>query len=362
MKIAIVGSRGIPAAYGGFETFAENISAQLRDIGHEVSVVGEKGSNITQGKFHGIRIIESAYRKGESPLKFYYDSLKKASFEHDILLVCGVGGAPFYPIIRKKRNIIVSNVDGLEHLRDKYSFLQKTYVRIAQKFASKYSDFLVADAKALASFWIQKQNVPSSRLKIIPYGTHKPAGFNPDVLREYGLQNKEYYILVARFVPENHILEIAEGFRVSGTKKKILIIGTHENTEYSEMVLKYKSENILMPGAQYHREKLDSLRAGAFAYLHGHSVGGTNPSLLESMSAGTVCICHDNPFNREVNGEGQLYFRNSIELAERIKRLESKSEQETSEYCKKSMQRIKDFYTWNNAANSYNTLFRELNG
>ena len=360
MKIAIIGSRGIPARYGGFETFVEKISEILVKAGHAVSVYGEKDNAVNLKTLNGVEIKESDYKKSLNPLLFYFDSLRKSRFGYDIVLVCGVGGAPFYFLFKNKHSVIISNVDGLEHLRTKYSYLKKLFVRLAQRMARKYSDLIIADSKEVGNFWAHYLRCPTEKLKVITYGAEAVNPFEQKYLDQYYLIKDTYYIVVARLVPENHIQEIIQGYLKSESEKKLVIIGGLENTKYVNDLRQFENDNILFCNAIYHKETLDSLRQGAFGYIHGHSVGGTNPSLLEAMAASCLCICHDNIFNREVNSEEQLYFRNAEDLSRRIHEVEKLNDKQRSSLQHASYQRVIQNYSWEKIGEQYLQLFDEI--
>ena len=360
MKIAIIGSRGIPAHYGGFETFVEHISSILVKANYEVTVFGEKGNAGIVKQNSEVHIKESVFKKSKNPLLFYFDSLRKTASSYDVLLVCGVGAAPFYPLFKNKNSILITNVDGLEHLRAKFSVLKKIFVRFAQRVTKKHSDVVIADSEAVGVYWKEELNCSPEKLKVITYGTDAAFSFNQSYLEKYSLIEDDYYLIVARLVPENHILEIIKGFIASGSGKKLIIVGGLGNTSYVRMVRGYSSSKILFTDAIYTKESLDSLRRGAFAYIHGHSVGGTNPSLLEAMAASCICICHDNIFNREVNTKEQLYFRDAEDLRLRINEVEKMPEAEIALLQQSSFNKVSTEYSWNLIGEQYLKLLREI--
>lgn len=362
MKVAIIGSRGIPARYGGFETFVEHLAADLAMNGYEVTVVNEKGNGPATNSWKGVRIKESAYKKCVHPVWFYWDSLRMTVGKVDIVLVCGVGGAMFYPMYHSPKTQIITNVDGLEHLRSKFSRVKKSYVKMAQRLTRRYSKCIVADAAGVGEFWLQSLNTPPDRLRVIEYGADPPFPIDEKHLEKWNLKRNGYYLVVARLVPENHIRELIEGFVQTATGRQLVIVGGKDNSSYVKSLLKYENHRMLFTGGIYNKQELDSLRAGAFAYLHGHSVGGTNPSLLEAMAAGCICICHDNRFNREVTEGNQFYFRLPPELSREMELLEQRSHAEFYELKQRSVHRVQQFYSWSRICSTYRNLFEELHG
>ncbi len=361
MKIAIIGSRGIPASYGGFETFAEKISEIIADAGHDISVIGEKGN--ASGLTHkgSVKIIESTYKKSKNPLLFYFNSLKLAKNAFDVVIVCGVGGALFYPFFKFKNQLLITNVDGLEHLRGKYSFIQRMFVRVSQSMVVSRKHKLIADSKAVGDFWLNSRHVPQGSMTVIAYGAERVLAFDEETLIKYGLIRDSYYLVIARLVPENHILEIVEGFLMSNSQKKLVIVGGLQKTNYLKKVREKSNSKIIFTDAIYSKLHCDSLRIGAVAYIHGHSVGGTNPALLEAMSASCVCICHDNIFNREVTATQQLYFTSASELSQRIIDVENMAHGELKKFKESASTRIEQNYTWKIIGDQYLRLLNESN-
>ena len=361
MRIAIIGSRGIPAKYGGFETFCEKISVILSNGGHVVTVIGEKGNSSNAKKFDGVNICESAFRKSKNPVLFYWDSLFKTRKRFDVVIVCGVGAALFYPLLKKGKTTLVTNVDGLEHLRGKFRFLKKLYVRLAQIAAGKWSDFIVVDSDGIGEYWKKNYKGIVEKIRMLAYGADQVTFVQVDGLQSFGLIEGTYYLVIARLVPENHIREIIEGFLLSGSSKSLVIVGGLEDNSYVRALKSQQSKGILFTDAIYDKNKLDSLRKGAFAYIHGHSVGGTNPSLLEAMACSCVCICHDNIFNREVTNQEQLYFRNKKHLSLQLAQMENMASSDLNNYKNKSLARVQSAYSWEKIGNQYLQFLKFIN-
>jgi len=355
MKIAIIGARGIPASYGGFETFAEEISIRLANETFDVTVICQDG-NPKLDFYNKVQLRYSRFSKEKNPVKFYYDSLKMALGNYDITVVCGVGGALFYPFLKKSKGRIITHVDGREELRGKYSGQKKLYVRMAQTFAAKYSDHIVADSNAVKRHWQTKYALSENKISAIAFGAPNNISSDDTILSNIGLNRKTYYLVVCRMVPENNLEMILRGFISSESKSKLVLVGTLAG-EYGEQLKKYSSEQIMFIGSVYDKRKLFSLRTNCKAYLHGHSVGGTNPSLLESMAAGNVCICHDNEYNRETTDGEMIYFHNAEVLSEKIKEVENMDDAATKQFVSKGMMRISSSYNWEKITQQYVKLF-----
>lgn len=355
MKIAIVGTKGIPAIYGGFETFAFHLAKHLSER-HDITVVNEK-SNIGEGIDFKVNIIRSTFNKTQNPLLFYKESLKLTSGENDVVLICGVGGGVFYPVYKKKSKF-VTNVDGLEHLRGKYTFLQRKLVFMLQKLATLFSDYLVCDSVEVKKYWGQRFSNLENKLTDIAYGAEIPTEFDESILEKYNLKKNEYYLVVARLVPENNLEMILQAFSQYKGEKKLVIVGNINDNEFSKRMA-VERVNVIFADSIYIKPKLDCLRINSFAYIHGHSVGGTNPALLEAMACKCLSICHDNVFNKEVTNSNQLYFSTPKELLEKLNWAEVNLE-EVQKLKNKAYMRVIETYTWKKIASQYETLFENI--
>ncbi len=357
MKIAIIGTKGIPANYGGFETFAFKLAKHLSNSSHEITVVNEKDNHAITFDFP-VQIVYSKYKKSKNPLLFYKHSLNLVSKSHDVVLVCGVGGAAFY-LWNRGNAIIVTNVDGLEHLRRKYTFLQRKFVFGLQKLAASFSDYLVADSLEVEKYWSKRFNAIENKLTAIAYGADLPMEFDDSILGTYKLEKNHYYLVVARLVPENNLLMIIESFANYKGNKKLVVVGDISDNPFAKSISSIVNDKIVFVGSVYKKNKLDSLRINSFAYIHGHSVGGTNPALLEAMICKCACICHDNVFNREVTSNKQIYFNSAEYLLNLIIELESSNELTTT-LSISAFERVTENYSWSKIAGQYEELFSNL--
>lgn len=356
MLISIIGTHGIPARYGGFETFAEHLAAACLREKMDVRVINDKDNPADDYKGNA-EIVFSKYSKSKSPLRFYKDSLK-LSAGSEIILSCGVGGSFFYDNNANHRSAIITNVDGLEHLRGKYSLLQRSVIYFLQKAAIRKSDIIVCDSAEVENYWKGRFPDHNTKMNMIAYGADECEKFIPEVLSDNGLVKNEYYLLIARLVPENNIHKIIDAFSGYLGSKKLVITGPVNDSAYVNRLLHTSDSRIHFTDAIYDKKILDSLRQGCFAYIHGHSVGGTNPSLLEAMSAGCVCICHNNVFNKEVTAGTQMYFNSNDDLAIMLNLLEHKTGLETLK--QKSLAQISSEYSWEKVTSSYIDLFHSL--
>jgi len=358
MKIGIVGTRGIPAAYGGFETFAQELAPRLISKEIEVIVYCDKNS-YDKDNYKGVHLKFLSTTKSDNPLWYYYKSLKIALKEVDIVLVTGTAGSLFYFLNIFYRKKIITNTDGVESRRAKWSFFKKQIIKLTESLAVRFSTALVADSQGITKYLIKEYKALSpTKIHTIEYGAYVNNNLVESVLTKFELKDNGYYLIVSRLEPENNVDMIVKGYLNSNASKPLIIVGGILDSEYVKSLLKFSSSKVRFIGGIYNQEELSGLRYSCSAYLHGHSVGGTNPSLLEALGSSNVCICHDNIFNREVTNEEMMYFKNVDECSERILELENMSDQEIFNVKVKAINRIKDYYNWENISSKYIHLFK----
>lgn len=362
MKIAIVGTRGIPAKYGGFETFAQEISPLLVQKGFEATVYCDYKPRRKQiSNYKGVKLRYQKTSKSKYSLLFYIEGLFMAFKENDVILVTGTAGSFFYFFNLFFRKKIITNTDGVESRRAKWSKFKRYLIKLSESLAIHYSSYLIADSIGIKEYILRTYTkLDSSKLEVIEYGAEINDVINTEILEKYKLDHKNYYLVVSRLEPENNLQMIINGYKKSGPEKPLIIVGNILKTYYVQGLVKSKSEKVIFLGGIYNKQELRALRFSAFAYIHGHSVGGTNPSLLEALGSSNIAICHDNIFNREVTDNKQIYFKDEDELASGIYLLEKSTVKELNNYEIEAIKRIKNYYTWDNIAKKYAKLFHTL--
>jgi glycosyltransferase involved in cell wall biosynthesis len=318
MKVAILGTRGIPAQYGGFETFAEQLATRLVMMGIDVTVFCPADSPRPETIYRGVtlRYVRSRRLKQFSEVVWDVVCFWAARRGFDVVYMLGVGAGFAAWIPRIFGTVVWINSDGIEWKRSKWSFPQRAYLALAEGLSVLFASRIIADSAAIATY-LRARYRGLRRISTVAYGADLPTE-QPDktLIEEWDLQPGEYYLIVCRLEPENHVLEIIEGFMRANSSLPIVILGGITNpNNYVRRLLSYQSNQVRFVGTVYEPEKLAALRIYARAYMHGHSVGGTNPSLLEAMACANLVIAHDNPFNREVLGDSGLYFITPDELA-----------------------------------------------
>jgi glycosyltransferase involved in cell wall biosynthesis len=353
MRVAIVGSRGIPANYGGFETFAQELSVRLVSMGLEVEVYCDSTEN-GSAQYKGVKLVYLKCTKTSNPLLYYYTSVRKAERNNDIVLICGAAGALFiYSKLFRRKVSYLTNMDGVEYLRDKWSLPKRLFVRFCIWVSVYLSDFVIADSKSIKEFLKKNYKISDSRIIQIEYGAYINDSLNVGHISNLNLINKDYYLVVSRLEPENNVELIIKGYLISGSSIPLIIVGNLIDTSYVKNLRLYENEKVRFLGGIYNRDKLNSLRFGCKAYLHGHSVGGTNPSLLESLGSGNIIIAHDNVFNREVTNNKMFYFKDSEECAKAINVVEKLNSEQTLIYRNLALDRITRYYNWERIAEEY---------
>lgn len=361
MKIAILGTRGIPNNYGGFEQFAEYLSLGLVERGHEVTVYNSNSHPYQKSSWNGINIrhIYDPENKIGTAGQFIYDFLsildtRKKDF--DIILELGYTSSSMFFDLHPKKALIVTNMDGLEWKRTKYSAQVQKFLQWGESLAVKKSDHLVSDSIGIRNHLKNTYGVEST---YIPYGSHLFYNEDANVLDHLNVRPYEYNMLIARLEPENSIEIILDGVAQAGDDVPFLVIGNH-NTKFGEY-LKNKFQdytNIKFVGGIYDNMFfLNNLRHFSNLYFHGHTVGGTNPSLLEAMASSALICAHRNEFNSTILEEDAFYFSTAKEVKEILK---TTIYRDHHEKIKNNRSKITDLYTWDKIVDKYETLFIEL--
>lgn len=368
MKIAFIGSRGIPAKYGGFETFVEEVSTGLDNYSDiKVIVVCDKyqREQYSGGRYKGIKLIYSNYSKAENPNLYYWDSIKKVLNDADVIYSCGVGAALSCWIPRFKGVKFVTNPDGMGWWRSKWALSTKIALYLMFWLSTKTSEYYLCDSKEIA-LAIKDEFKRNEKNDYIEYGAKENVFLNNEssashILSEYDLEKSKYHLVVSRLEPENNIQEILEGYIGADCQYPLVIVGNLQDTPYVNKLLGMRNSQLKFLDGIYNKEKLQAVRFGALTYLHGHSVGGTNPSLLEALASKNLCICHDNPFNREVTNNGALYFSNAQDVTAHLEEIEQHEGSEKWEQIRKyGFERIVNYYNWPSIVNRYYNYFKKI--
>lgn len=360
MKIAILGTRGIPNYYGGFEQFSEYLALGLINHGHEVTVYNSHTHPYQRTTWKGIN-IEHIYDPENiigTAGQFIYDffsilNTRKKKF--DIILELGYTSSSIFFDLHPKHSIIVTNMDGLEWKRTKYTKHIQKFLQWAESLAVKKSDHLVSDSIGIKNYLKKKYNSEST---YIPYGSHLFYDENINILNDYSVTPYGYNMLIARLEPENSIEIILDGAVQANNNIPFLVIGKHKTKFGAYLKNKFKnSSNIRFVGGIYDIDTLNNLRHFSSLYFHGHTVGGTNPSLLEAMASSALICANDNEFNSTILEDDAFYFSTADDVA---KILTDILHEENKDKIKNNRAKITELYTWEKIVNDYEQLFLDL--
>ena len=357
IKIGILGTRGIPNAYGGFEQFAQYLAAGLVKRGHSVTVYNSSTHPFQESNWAGIEIVHcyDPENKIGTAGQFIYDyncirDATKRNF--DIILQLGYTSSSIWHRYWPKNVINIINMDGLEWKRTKYNTLTRRFLKWAERLAANHADILIADSIGIREHLhttYQKQSI------YIPYGADIPKNFSESVLSKYQLTKQQYYLLIARMEPENNIETIIRGYHESGQTVPLVLVGNTKNNYGNYLSKKYISDSIKFIGATYDRDTINSLRHFSTLYFHGHSVGGTNPSLLEAMACGCAIAAHDNEFNRAILVNDAYFFSTSLDIKKIINN--PVAGVNIADRKERNLEKIKKVYSWENVISDYETIF-----
>jgi glycosyltransferase involved in cell wall biosynthesis len=359
LKIAILGTRGIPNNYGGFEHISEYVSEGLVKRGHAVTVYNTHNHPYKESSWNGVDIVHCYDPEFMgSAGQFVYDfnclmDARKRKF--DVIFIMGYTSSSVWGRLYPQKSTIITNMDGLEWKRSKYSTSVQNFLRYAEKLAVKYSRYYISDSLVIKSYLADKYKINS---KYIPYGAdlfseEEREQFDPnEALKE------DYFLLMARMEPENNIETILEGFNNSHSNKQFKVLGDVSNRFGKFISHKFKNdERIQFKGTIFDTAKVRLLQNNSYLYFHGHSVGGTNPSLLEAMASEALIAAHNNPFNHSVLNADAYYFSNADEVCKLVETVQRKEPEKTM--VSNNLRKIKYQFNWESIIDQYEKLALE---
>lgn len=361
LSVALVGTRGVPAHYGGFETAIEEVGRRLVERGHEVVVYCRRSEDgaAQPDEYLGMKLVHLPAMRRRTLETLSHTGLSVAHLlrhRTDAAIVFNAANAPWLPLLRAAKIPVATHVDGLEWQRAKWGPLGSRYYRACESLAVRWSDALIADAEGIAQYYTDEFNSPTS---LITYGAPLLESGPADRLAELGLEAGRYHLVVARFEPENHVDVIVDGFARSSAKLPLVVVGSAPySDEYTRKVHFLADSRVRFLGGVWDQEQLDQLYANSAVYWHGHSVGGTNPSLLRALGAGTAVNAFDVGFNREVLRSAGAFFRTAADIPALIQNAES---DRTALDSRAAQSRVEaGRYDWDIVAGDYERLCFEL--
>lgn len=377
-NVFIIGSNGIPANYGGFETFVENLTARKisKNIKYHVACLSKSNNEFeyNESRCFNVKVPNIGAAKAE-----YYDLaalertikyIKKNNIKNATIYILGTGVGLFINMYVKRFHKLGAKVyvnpDGLEWKRDKWNAILKKFFKICEKQMAKHADLLICDSINIEKYIKEEYKKYKPNTKFIAYGSEltKTNTINKLVnwCTQKNIKRNNYYLIVGRFVPENNYETMIKEFIKSNTKKDLVIItNVEKNKFYEELKEKTnfdKDKRIKFVGTVYDKELLTQIRTNAYAYIHGHEVGGTNPSLLEALVTTKLNLLLDVGFNKEVAKAGAIYWnKEEGNLKNVINKIEKITEEEKEKYEKLSKERIEEEYNWSKIITNYEEIF-----
>ncbi|MBD9607223.1 DUF1972 domain-containing protein [Pseudomonas sp. PDM08] len=361
-KLYILGIRGVPAQHGGFETFAEKLSLYLTAHGWQVYVYcQEEGrGEFTYSTWNGVNRIHIPVTQAGAlgTVVFDWKATRHAASQQGLFLTLGYNTAVFSLLQRLKGQTNIINMDGIEWRRDKWGTIAKTWFWLNERAGCWMGNHLVADHPKIKEHLATR--VSASRITMIPYGGDEVTGADATLLATYALEPGRFSVIIARPEPENSFLEMVRAFSSTLRNHTLVVLGNFQPNDnpYHKQVMEAASAEVIFPGAIYEAAVVQALRFYCRFYLHGHRVGGTNPSLVEALGAGCAVIAHDNPFNRWVTESGAAYFKDEASCSALFAQLlADDSTQQQMEAASRT--RFHQRFTWNQILLQYEELLAD---
>lgn len=360
MRIAIIGTRGIPNHYGGFEECATQLAQRWVSMGHEVSVYNSSNHPYQEANWKGIQIIsvpDPEPRLGTFG-QFIFDFnaiLHSRSQDYEIILQLGYTSSGIWQWLFRAKPRLVTNMDGIEWKRSKYQPTVQRFLRWSERKAAQRAHQLIADHPAIQDHLDKRFGKGSV---YIPYGADEQSDYQISVLNQFHVQAGNYHLLIARTEPENNLHLILEGITLSEVELPTLVLGFKANAYGRMLEQRFRSSRILFHPGVFDDRITASLRYFSRRYFHGHSVGGTNPSLLQAMADQCLIYAHDNVFNRYVLGENARFFSKAEDIAQQLQN--PLSPLDVALWKKNNLERIRREYSWDSIAEQYELVFQQL--
>ncbi len=364
MRIAILGTRGIPASYGGFETFAEHLSTRLAARGHDVTVYCRSHYvSPRQLEYHGVRLEvlpTIRHKYFDTVVHTFLSAVHAISRRFDAVLICNSANAPFSSILRFTGTPVAINVDGLEHKRKKWGPLARRYYRLAEYLSTVLPNEVVTDAQVIQDYYQVRHNARST---MIAYGSEVERRPDRATVRKWRVEPNRYVLYVSRLEPENNARLVIEAFKKVRTAYRLLIVGDAPYAESYINSLKAQArgdKRIIFTGFVFGQD-YRALQQNAYCYVHATEVGGTHPALLEAMGYGNCVLTLATPENIEVVGDAGVPYVDEFDLAEKLQRV-LRDGSLVQAYRHRAQLRIRTHYDWENVVDQYERLFARMCG
>ena len=363
MRIAILGTRGVPANYGGFETFAEHLSTRLVARGHEVTVYCRAHYvSPRQIEFQGVRLRvlpTIRHKYFDTIVHTFLSALDATTRRYDAALICNAANAPFAPILRLAGTPVALNVDGLEHKRKKWNWIGRRYYMLAERLATMLPNETVTDAKVIQDYYLARHRAVST---MIAYGAEIERRPDP-MVRRWRVEPNRYVLYVSRLEPENDAHLVIEAFKRVRTGHRLLIVGDAPYARDYINDLKARArrdKRIVFTGFVFGRD-YRALQQNAYCYVHATEVGGTHPALLEAMGFGNCVLTLAAPENIEAIGDAGIAYADEMDLTDQLQRV-LRDGSLVRMYRQRAQDRAREAYDWDFVVDQYEDLFAKMAG
>ncbi len=364
MRIAILGTRGIPASYGGFETFAEHLSTRLVARGHEVTVYGRAHYvSPRQLEYHGVRLKvlpTIRHKYFDTVVHAFLSAVHAVSSRFDAALICNAANAPFAPILRFTGTPVAINVDGLEHKRKKWGWLGRRYYLAAERLSTILPNVTVTDAQVIQDYYLARYNANS---EMIAYGAEVERRPDRASVRRWRAEPNRYVLYVSRLEPENNAHLVIEAFKKVRTAYRLLIVvdAPYAHDYISDLKARARGDKRIVFTGFVFGQDYRALQQNAYCYVHATEVGGTHPALLEAMGYGNCVLTLATPENIEAVGDAGIAYADELDLAEKLQRV-LRDGSLVQSYRNRAQVRVQRYYDWERVVDQYEKLFAEMIG
>jgi len=364
MRIAILGTRGVPASYGGFETFAEHLSTRLVARGHDVTVYCRAHYvSPRELEYHGVRLKvlpTIRHKYFDTVIHAFLSALHAAPRRFDAALICNCANAPFAPLLRFTGTPVAINVDGLEHKRKKWNWIAQKYYVLAERLATVLPNRTITDARVIQDYYLARYHAPST---MIAYGSEVERRPDRDTVRKWRVEPNRYVLYVSRLEPENNAHLVIEAFKKVRTAHRLLIVGDapYAHDYINDLKARARGDKRIIFTGFVFGQDYRALQQNAYCYIHATEVGGTHPALLEAMGFGNCVLTLDAPENIEAVGDAGLLYDDADDLARKLQRV-LRDGSLVHSYRNRAQARAREHYTWDRVVDQYEQLFAEMAG
>ena len=364
MRIAILGTRGIPASYGGFETFAEHLSTRLVTRGHDVTVYCRAHYvSPRQLEYHGVRLKvlpTIRHKYFDTVIHTFLSALDATPRRFDAALICNAANAPFAPLLRLTGTPVAINVDGLEHKRKKWNWIGQRYYLLTERLATMLPNRMVTDAGVIKDYYMARYNARST---MIAYGSEVERRPNPEVVRRWRVEPNRYVLYVSRLEPENNAHLVIEAFKKVRTAHKLLIVGDapYAHDYINDLKARARGDKRIIFTGFVFGQDYRALQQNAYCYVHGTEVGGTHPALLEAMGFGNCVLTLSAPENMEAVGDAAILYQDESDLVRKLQRV-LRDGSLVHSFRNRAQARVQEHYTWDQVVDQYEQLFASMAG